>query len=64
MISLWKVRIVEVAATPFYQVYRTTDAVKNNLETRGGYYTTREEAEALARRLNTEDVTNAKTNKR
>lgn len=54
MLGLWRVKTVEVAGTEFYQVYRNTDAIKQPIETRGGYYASRDEAEALARRLNTE----------
>lgn len=54
MLSPWKVRTTEVAGTEFFEVYRTTDAVKekDRVQTRGGYWTTKEEAEQLAQRLN------------
>ena len=57
MLSKWKVRTVDVAGTEFFEVYRTTDAVKekDRVQTRGGYWTTKEEAAALADRLNMED---------
>lgn len=57
MISLWKVRTTEVAGTEFFEVYRTTDAVKekDRVQTIGGYWTTEKEAAALADRLNMED---------
>ncbi len=54
MISLWKVKEVDVAGSTFYEVYRTTDAAreKDRIETTGGYWTTKQEAEELAKRLN------------
>ena len=56
MISLWKIRAVEVAGTVFYEVYRTTDAAKekDRVKTFGGYWATEKEAAALADRLNRE----------
>lgn len=57
MLSKWKVRETEIAGNTFYEVYRTTDAVreKDRVETTGGYWTTEKEAAALADRLNMED---------
>ena len=52
MRSSWKVREQPIAGVTFYQVYRTTDAVKNPIETYGGLWSTTAEAEQLARRLN------------
>lgn len=54
MISLWKTRAVDIAGSTFYEVYRTTDAAreKDRVETAGGYWTTKQEAEELAKRLN------------
>lgn len=54
MLSNWRVRDVNVAGTTFYQVYRTTDAVRvsEREESRGGYWVTFGEAQALADRLN------------
>lgn len=47
---------VEVAGRTFYQVYRLNDVcadnTKKNRETRGGYYDTQQEADALAEKLN------------
>ena len=56
MISLWRVRTTEVAGSTFYEVYRTTDAAreKDRVQTYGGYWTTEQEAAALADRLNEE----------
>jgi len=56
MLSRWMVRETSVAGTTFYQVYRTTDAVKvrDQIETYGGLWTTREEAAELAKTLNSE----------
>ena len=58
MLSTWKVREVEFCGDTFFQVYRTTDAARerDRVETTGGYISTRPEAEALARRLNTEAI--------
>lgn len=58
MKSKWKVRTQSVASAEFFQVYRTTDAAKvtDRIETTGGLWSTEEEAQALARRLNTEEV--------
>ena len=54
MIGRWKVRTVEVAGATFYEVYRTTDAVKamERVQRHGGYWTTEKEAQDLADRLN------------
>ena len=54
MLSRWKVRTTEVAGTEFFEVYRTTDAVKekDRVQTVGGLWTTKQEAEQLAQRLN------------
>lgn len=54
MLSKWKVREVFVAGTTFYQVYRTTDAVKSDerTEARGGFWSTEREAWKLADCLN------------
>lgn len=54
MISKWKVRTVEVAGATFYEVYRTTDAVKamERVQRYDGYWTTEKEAQDLADRLN------------
>ena len=54
MISKWKVRTVDVAGATFYEVYRTTDAVKamERVQRCGGYWTTEKEAQDLADRLN------------
>lgn len=62
MLSKWKVRTVEVAGSTFFQVYRLTDAVskKHRTETFGGYWTTREEAQELADRLNEEEKNGSK----
>lgn len=58
MLSDWKVRAVEVAGSVFYQVHRTTDAAreKDRVQTRGGYYSTEAEAQALADRMNREEA--------
>lgn len=58
MRSSWKVREKPIAGVTFYQVYRTTDAVKNPLETYGGLWSTEAEAEQLARRLNQKEKRN------
>lgn len=58
MRSNWKVREKPVAGVTFYQVYRTTDAVKNPIETYGGLWSTQAEAEQLARRLNLQEKRN------
>lgn len=54
MLSKWKVRTVEVAGATFFEVYRTTDAVKamERVQRYGGYWTTEKEAQDLADRLN------------
>ena len=54
MLSKWKVRTVKVAGATFYEVYRTTDAVKamKRVQRYGGYLTTEKEAQELADRLN------------
>lgn len=58
--STWKVTANPIAGKMFYGVYRIRDIEapdhSGNRETRGGWYETQEEAEALARRLNTEEV--------
>ena len=58
MLSKWKVRKVVVAGTEFFEVYRRTDAVKekDRFQTRGGYWTTENEAQELADRLNNREV--------
>ena len=47
---------VEVAGRTFYQVYRLNDVCAENTvknrETRGGYYDTQQEADALAEKMN------------
>ena len=52
--SEWKVSCNPVAGKTFYQVYRLTDAAskKDREETRGGYWITFGEAQALADKLN------------
>lgn len=57
MLSNWRVRTVDCCGTTFYQVYRITDAAskKEREETKGGYWTTREEAQELADNLNEEE---------
>ena len=56
MRSRWRTMPVEVAGRTFYQVYRLNDVcaenTKKNRETRGGYYDTQQEADALAEKLN------------
>lgn len=54
MLSNWKIRTVEVAGTTFYQVYRNTDAAKKSerIETYGGYWDTKNDAQKLADKLN------------
>ena len=58
--SLWRIDTKEVAGKKFYQVYRLIDEhrtpAEGNRETRGGYYEHYRDAEALARRLNTEEA--------
>lgn len=56
MLSMWKVREIECCGDIFFQVYRMTDAARrvDRIETAGGYFPTRAEAEAYARRRNTE----------
>jgi len=58
--SIWKVSANPIAGRMFYGVYRLRDVNEidhsGNRETRGGWYEHREEAEALARRLNTEEA--------
>ena len=56
MRSRWRTMPVEVAGRTFYQVYRLNDVCADNTiknrETRGGYYDTQQEADALAEKLN------------
>lgn len=58
MKSNWRVMIKSVAGTDFYQVYRCRDLCAptepKNIETRGGLYSTEEEAQAVADNLNRE----------
>ncbi len=58
--SAWKISTNVVAGKKFYQVYRIIDINEvdhsGNRETRGGFYESRLDAEALARRLNTEEA--------
>ncbi len=58
--SLWRIDTKVVAGKRFYQVYRLIDEHRTptdgNRETRGGYYESYRDAEALARRLNTEEA--------
>lgn len=58
MKSMWRTMPVEVAGRTFYQVYRLNDVCADNTvknrETRGGYYDTQREADALAGKLNAE----------
>ena len=58
MLSLWKVREVVCCGDIFYEVYRTTNAAKKSeqIQKQDSYFWTRNEAEALARRLNTEAI--------
>ena len=56
MKSMWRTMSVEVAGRTFYQVYRLNDVCAENTvknrETRGGYYDTQQEADALTEKLN------------
>lgn len=56
MRSRWRTMPVEVAGRTFYQVYRLNDVCADNTiknrETRGGYYDTQQEADALAEKMN------------
>lgn len=58
--SEWKISTNVVAGKKFYQVYRIRDLNEvehsGNRETRGGLYESRRDAEALARRLNSEEA--------
>lgn len=58
--SLWKVSTNRIAERTLYQVYRNIDINEvdhsGNRETRGGLYDSRHDAEALARRLNSEEA--------
>ena len=58
--SEWRISTNPVAGKKFYQVYRIIDVDQidhsGNRETRGGFYESRRDAEALARRLNTEEA--------
>lgn len=58
--SEWRVTCNPVAGKMLYGVYRLRDKDEvdhsGNRETRGGWYETKKEAEALARRLNTEEA--------
>lgn len=58
--SKWKISTNIVAGEKLYQVYRTIDSNEpdhsGNRETRGGLYDRLHDAEALARRLNTEEA--------
>lgn len=57
--SEWRVSSNPIAGKMFYGVYRIRDINdvdhSGNRETRGGWYETREEAEALAAKLNEEN---------
>ena len=59
MKSMWRVMERPIAGKTFYQVYRLNDVcaedTEKNRETRGGYYETRRDAEALASSLNKEE---------
>ena len=59
MKSNWRVTANPVLGKMFYGVYRLKDVSdidhSGNRETRGGYFGTRKEAEALAERLNEEE---------
>ena len=59
MKSNWRVTANPVAGKMLYGVYRLRDVSgidhSGNRETKGGYFNTREEAEALAERLNEEE---------
>ncbi len=58
--SAWMISTNQIGAKKFYQVYRIRDVNEvdhsGNRETRGGLYESRRDAEALARRLNTEEA--------
>ena len=58
--SMWKVTANPIGGKMFYGVYRIRDIDdpdhSGNRETYGGYWEHREEAEALARRLNTKEA--------
>ena len=58
--SEWKISESTIAERTLYQVYRTIDINKpdrsGNRETKGGLYDRLRDAEALARRLNTEEA--------
>lgn len=58
--SEWRISTNVVAGRKFYQVYRIKDLSEpdhsGNRETRGGLYESRRDAEALARRLNSEEA--------
>lgn len=58
--SEWRISTNVVAGRKFYQVYRIKNLSEpdhsGNRETRGGLYESRRDAEALARRLNSEEA--------
>lgn len=58
--SAWRISTNQIGEKKFYQVYRLRDVDEvdhsGNRETRGGLYESRLDAEALARRLNTEEA--------
>ena len=58
--SAWKVTSNPIGGKMYYGVYRIRDINSvdhsGNRESRGEWYESREEAEALARRLNTEEA--------
>lgn len=58
MKSNWRVRAQSIAGTDFFQVYRKRDVCdvtkRNNIETRGGLYSTEAEAQLVADNLNEE----------
>lgn len=60
MKSLWRVMTRYTCGIEYYQAYRLLDVCaeneEKNRETHGGYYSTREEAEKLAERLNKKDA--------
>lgn len=58
--SIWKTTTNFIAGRKYYGVYRIRDIDQpdhsGNRESRGGWYETKDEAEDLARRLNTEEA--------
>ena len=58
--SLWHIDLKTVAEKKLYRVYRNLDEegcdTEDNREYRGGLYDRLHDAEALARRLNTEEA--------